>query len=355
MFFLNRYGVRSDASAAPRCAVATPLRRRAGVRTRGDRAPRLQRATKTTLSFLALFLCVALSASAAEPVWNAFAGRESVLVRGLPGVAAGAAVWFSVTKDQRVVNSGTVRADAQGALALPVRLPEMKPGVALALEVTLRLGDDHGRPLRAGTLWAFAERPFEPGHNPVAPRKILLYDPDEKTAAAFRAIDLPFEAVARLDALAGSTNAMIIVAEGLSLDAERGLWQVLSDAVARGNRVLLLAPRDGRLQPPATWRKLVAGDAQEVLRHGSVAGLPYKLDLASWPPDGRAVSTRFRLVGYRDEAVFDVTPDAGSVAVGWDDATSGGCFRACGLGIIAKWNETPAARWLLVEMLERGE
>ena len=88
-----------------------------------------------------------------------------------------------------------------------------------------------------------------------------------------------------------------------------------------------------------------------MLRRGTVAGLPYKLDLTDWPPDGRPAASRFRLAGFRDEAVFDVTPDAGSAAIGWDDAASGGRFRACGLGIVAKWNETPAARWLLVEML----
>ena len=296
---------------------------------------------------------------AADAVWNALAGRESVLVRGLPAAAAGETVWFSVSKGGRTINSGTVKVAADGALSLPVSLPEMKPGVALALEVTLRRGGDQGPALRAGTLWAFAERPFEPGHDPVAPRRLLVYDPGEKTAAAFRAIELPFETVSRLDDLANRTNAVIVVAEGLSLDSERGLWQVLAGAVARGNDVLLLAPRDGRLQPPATWRRLVAGDAQDVLRHGTVAGLPYKLDLIDWPPDSRAATARFRLAGFRGDAVFDVTPDAGSTAVGWDDAASGGRLRACGLGIVAKWNETPAARWLLVEMLssfaEKGD
>ena len=294
---------------------------------------------------------LAVGHSAADPVWNAFAGRENVLIRGSPATVAGETVWFYVGKEHRTIDSGTVKVAADGTLALPVRLPDMKPGIALALEVTLRRGGDQGPALRAGTLWAFAERPFEPGHDPVAPRRLLVYDPGEKTAAALRTIDLPFEAVVRLDDLAGRTNSVIVVGEGLSLDAERGLWQVLTDAVAHGNHVLLLAPKDGRLQPPAAWRKLVAGGAQDVLRHGTVAGLPYKLDLADWPPDGKAVTTHFRLAGFRDDAVFDVTPEAGSVAIGWDDEKSGGRFRACGLPVIAKWNETPAARWLLVEML----
>ena len=80
----------------------------------------------------------------------------------------------------------------------------------------------------------------------------------------------------------------------------------------------------------------------------------YKLDLTNWPPDGKAAATRFQLSAYRGEAVFNVTPDAGCIALGWD-APAGGSFRACGLGIIANWNETPAARWLLVEMIGKGD
>ena len=293
-----------------------------------------------------------LVATAAEPAWNAFGGQENLRVRGVAGVVAGADVWFSVAKDHRRISSGTIKAEADG-LKLPVRIPEMKPGVALALELTLRAGSEQGPVLRSGPLWAFAERPLEANHNPAAPRSILLYDPEGTTEPALRGIELPFETITKLDVLSDRTNAVIVVGEGVSLDGERGLWQTLMDAVAHGNHVLLLAPKDGQLHLPPAWENLMVGDAQKVLRHGTVAKLPYKLDLTNWPPDGKAAATRFQLAAFRDEAVFNVTPDAGTVAMGFDTAT-GGRFRACGLGIIAKWNETPAARWLLVEMLEEG-
>jgi hypothetical protein len=308
-----------------------------------------QRACRTAVFALSILVLVT-TALAADPVWNAFAGQENLRLRGVSGVAAGADVWFSVTRDQRKISSGTIKAEADASLNLPVRIPEMKSGVALALNLTLRAGGAQGPVLRSGTLWAFAERPFEANANPAAPRKILLYDPEGKTEPVLRSIELPFETVTKLDALADRTNAVIVVGEGVSLEGERGLGQTLMDAVARGNHVLLLAPKDGQLHPPATWKNLMAGDAQEVLRHGTISGLPYKLDLASWPPDGRAVLTRFQLAGFHDDAVFNVSADAGSVAIGWDTA-SGGRFRACGLAIIAKWSETPAARWLLAEML----
>ena len=288
---------------------------------------------------------------AADAVVNAFAGRETLMVRHLPGPNPGEEVWFRVARDHRTLASGTVRAGADGFVTLPVALPEMKPGVALPLEVTLRAGSEQGRPLQSGgTLWALSEQPLPPGRNPATPRQIWLYDPAGRTAAAFGSINLPFETATRLDALAVVTNATLVVGEGLSLEAERGLWETLLTAVAHGNRVLLLAPADGRLGPPADWMELAAGPADTLLRAPPRGGPAYKLDLQAWPPTG-AARIRFRLAGIRDQAVFDAGPDAGCEAVRWTDAASGGSFTACGLGIIASWETAPAARWLLVELL----
>lgn len=301
---------------------------------------------------LAALVSIRCNVIAAEPFGNAFAGRETVVVRDIPGLNRDEAVWFRVARDHRTLASGTVRVGDGGSVTLPVALPEMKPGVALPLEVTLRAGSEQGRPLRGdGTLWALSEQPLTPGRNPAAPREIWLYDPDGKTDAAFRTIALPFSTATRLEPLAAVTNATLVVGEGLSLDAEHDLWETLMTAVARGNRVLLLAPVEGRLRPPDTWTQLTAGPADKLLRAPPRGGAVYKLDLTRWPPEG-AAPVRFRLAGVRDQAVFDVDPAAGCEAVKWIDAASGGSFTACGLGIVACWETAPAARWLLVEMLE---
>ena len=288
-----------------------------------------------------------------EPVWNAFAGRETLVVGGInERLPPGERVWFRVAKERRTVASGTVGGVSNGRVEVPIRLPEMKPGVALPFEVELRAGSEQGRVLRNGTMWAFSEQPFDPARRLTAPRTLLLYDPDGHTAAALRSIGLSCDTLERPALLEGVTNAVIVVGEGLSLESERGLADLLDSAVTRGNRVLMLAPHDGQFKPPATWRVLLAGNVEEVLRKPAAVPAPYKLDLSGWPPDGRAAQVRFRLAAERDAAVFTVTPEAGCEAVGWDDAASGGRFRACGLGIVAKWNETPAARWLLVELVE---
>lgn len=288
---------------------------------------------------------------AADAVVNALAGRDALVVRQSPGSPPGEEVWFRVARNHRILASGTVRAGDGGLVTLPVTLPEIKPGVALPLEITLRAGSEQGRTLHSGgTLWALAEQPLPPGRNPAAPREIRLYDPADQTAAAFRSINLPFETATRLDALATMTNTTLVVGEGVSLEAERGLWETLMAAVTHGNRVLLLAPADGRLRLPADWMLLMAGPADKLLRAPPRGGAAYKLDLQAWPPAG-AVRIRFRLAGVRDQAVFDAGPDAGCEAVRWTDAASGGSFTACGLGIIASWDTAPAARWLLVELL----
>jgi hypothetical protein len=148
---------------------------------------------------------------------------------------------------------------------------------------------------------------------------------------------------------------MIIVGEGVALERERGLAQALSEAVARGNDVLLLAPQSGLVSPPAAWGTLRVGGVQDVLRRGTIGNQRYKLDLGEGAARGTASDVLFQMVARREEVAFQVSATAGSAAIGWDDPVSGGRFRACGVALIAGWKDTPAARWLLVEMLLAGK
>jgi hypothetical protein len=290
-------------------------------------------------------------AASAEPVWNAFAGSDTVQVCGLPErVKEGTPVWFRVAKGHRTIATGTARAGSGGRVKLPAPLPDMKAGVALPLEAELREGSEEGGSLRAGTLWAFSEQPFAAGP-PRMRRPLILYDPEGKTEEAFRSIGLSCETIPRAALLDEPAQAVVVIGEGVSLKGERGLFERLAAAVARGSRVLLLAPADGQLTPPAAWRTLRAGCAEDVLREPAPAA--YKLDLGGWPPEGRAAHKRFHLEASRGEAVFAVTGEAGCEAVGWDDGVSGGRFRACGLEVVKNWQEAPAARWLLAELVTR--
>jgi len=302
------------------------------------------------------FVCILPQAegNTVFPVWNAFAGQETLVIRETKDrVPSGESIWFRVAKGTRTMASGSARSGQDGRLELPVRLPNMKPGVALPFEVELRAGSDKGRLLRSGTLWVFSEQPFDPEFTRAGSRALLLYDPEGHTRDALRSISIAFENIEKPGSLDAVTNSVIVVGESVSLESERGLSELLCLAVTRGNRVLLLAPRAGQLKLPSAWRILLAGNAQDVLRTAGVKTAPYKLNLNEWPPDGRVVQMRFRLTADHDDPVFAMTPDTGCEAIGWDDVASGGRLRACGLGIAAKWHETPAARWLLAEMVER--
>ena len=242
-------------------------------------------------------------------------------------------------------------AAADGHVTLPVALPEMKHGVALALDLSLRLGSDQGAPILANTpVWLFSEYPYPEGHNPVAPRQIHLYDPAGTTAAAFESINLPFKTISHLRAFEDLRRVPIVIAEGLDLYAEHGLWEALAAAAARGCDLLLLAPSAGALAPPPGWDYLAAGTTQRILRRTPGKERRYRLDLAACPA-GAPHGTRFQFDASDGVAALIITPREGAEAVVWELPAAGGRLRLCGNAIIARWQATPAARWLLVELL----
>lgn len=296
----------------------------------------------------ALALCVLGVRGSAEPV-AAFGETDGIFVPGIAGVAADTTVWFRVTKEGRTLASGSAAVAAGKSLRLPVSLPELKPGVVLPFELTLRRDAEAGEPLFDGHLWVFSRQPVAPGHNPVAPRTLRLYDPEGRTDAAFQELDLAFESVPRLDLVTELRDSVLVVGEGLSLEAERGLLDTMVEAVRNGNEVLLLAPVEGTLRLPA-WHRLVAGTLNDVFPRPQPPAGARAPNPALLVP--RESGTLFRLVGLRDDVGFEVVREDGAQAVGWDDALSGGRFRACGLPIVEHWKTSPAARWLLVELLD---
>jgi hypothetical protein len=309
--------------------------------------------TSTALKFRRALLAFGLAAAAlgAAPAPTFFAGRESLLLQEIPGIAAGQQVWFSVARAGRTLASGSVTGADDGHVVLPVALPEMKPGVALALDLTLRLGSDQGAPILANTpAWLFSEYPYPEGHNPVAPRQIHLYDPAETTAAAFESIRLPFKTISHLHAFEELSHVPIVIAEGLDLSAERGLWEALTSAAARGCDLLLLAPSAGTLAPPPGWDYLAAGTTQRILRRTPGKERRYRLDLDACParaPHG----TRFQFDASEGVAVLATASREGAEAVVWELPAPGGRLRLCGNAIVSRWQATPAARWLLAELL----
>jgi hypothetical protein len=327
---------------------------------RCEMAIRLQRyiALSGRLVFVLLGVLMILQVSAgpgsAPADCNVFAGRdERVVVKGLEGLPAGEMqVSYSISKESRTIARGTARVESDGSVALSVRLPELKPGVAMRFDLELRAGSDQGQRVKQGTLWTFSELPLVTGYKPTGERQLMLYDPAGDTEKAFQSIGLAYESANRLEAVADATNAVIIVGEGVSLEKERALGDVMTAAVMRGNRVLLLAPTEGVIRPPAgaPWR-LVAGAASAVLGGARKAGAP-SLDLGAFPPAKPLNRAFFRFNSETEGTTVTVSPDSGEQAVGWDYVQRPGRFRACGLGVVENWDKTPAMRWFLIDMVE---
>lgn len=327
-----------------RCEIAIPLQRCRALSGR------------MVLVLLVFFMILQVSAGpgSAPAECNLFAGRdERVVVKGLEGLPSGETqVSYSISKETRTITRGTARVASDNSVALSVRLPELKPGVAMRFDLELRAGSDQGRRVKEGTLWAFSEQPLAPGYKPTGERQLMLYDPAGDTEKAFQSIGLVYTSAGRLEALAEATNAVIVVGEGVSLEKERALGDVMTAAVVRGNRVLLLAPAEGVIRPPAgaPWR-LVAGAAAAVLGGARKAGAP-SLDLEAYPPDKPLNKVFFRFNSETEGTTVTVSPDSGEQAVGWDYVQRPGRFRACGLGVVENWDKTPAMRWFLIEMVE---
>lgn len=299
---------------------------------------------KVVLAFSLVFIC--FNALAGMGVHNVFAGRESILLQSVDGVAERDKLTFRVTKEHRTLAAGPVLAGKDGRVELPVVLPGMKPGVAMKLELTLsKDGDNALVSLASGKVWAFAEQPFATGENPAVMKKIYLYDPENKTAEAFESIKLRVDRIDDFNALESVTNAWVVFHEGFSLESVRGIDEVLLGLVRRGNSVLLLAPSEGNVPLWNEVEECWYGTAEGLHKQTKIEGTDYDLDLSSMQ------GSHFRLVGLRDEAVVQVDAGKGYEAVILRDLKNDGKIVFCGLNLISNWEKTPAARWLLAEIL----
>ena len=294
--------------------------------------------TKSGSSFLASALQIllfVLTASAQKvaissdwsPYANVFADAKEITVQTTH--KEGDPISFTVSFEHRTLVVGTTRADANGIVRLPVELPGMKPGVALPVELTLsRLDKTHFERKKA---WAFSR---DPAINPA--KKIMLFDTGDKTADALESLSIPFTR-GNTDLLATpDTNTLVIVGENFS---EHGTLDAIMQAAVLGVDVLILAPEKNFTLPlPSEPKNFHLGSAQDILRNPKAV---YKLIL---PKGG------LRLAAQDDEVVLRTDEKTTAQAAQWT-FTNGGRVRVCGAPLILNWETTPAARWLLAEML----
>jgi hypothetical protein len=324
-------------------------------------------------------LVLAALVAAAEPLvvepasarTNMFAGRGVVfgtIVRGGDAVD-GKLVW-ALTVASRALASGAVavRHAAADTTVAPVTIevPAVREGVVVDATLTIALVDAAGT--RLGTcsrpVRIFPDDPFADRKAWLASRRITLVDPSGRTEEVFRAAAVPFTLVPADGDVAAVGAALVVVGEGTSWVEHPGLPRALARLAARGVNVLCLAPLDGSMPLPGTADEPGACVAKSVsLRRADViAECDARLDAVDWhglPDQGDAVVSRLSVAA--DGAA--VIARAGDRPIGWpwleatlaptDTDVPAGTMIVCGLGIVAHWDETPAARYLFAALLDR--
>lgn len=251
----------------------------------------------------------------------------------------GEPVSFRIAHGPRTLAAGSARVEAGCLLRLEMTLPEMKPGVALPVEVTFSRRDfTQAETCKA---WVFSKIP-----PPVKPkRKVYLVDDiDGKTAEWLDTLSVEFETVRNTETIATLTNAFIIVGEEAGNDV--AVWKAVLHAAERGADVLRLAPEEkSMIVLPHDLQQFSIDSEKDILRDTSA---PYYLSVLDLGYGG------LRLIAHDGEVALRMDCHASAQAAQWR-YYSGGRVRVCGIPLCVTWERTPSIRWLLAEMIMTGE
>ena len=293
--------------------------------------------------------------------WSAMFGGEEVK-RGY--VVAGQAplegriVW-SYSAQRRTIARGELSANVGPhgpiTIEIPLRLPEVREGIAYDTELRLQLVDDrqnvaaeHNRVIRLFPRDAFADR-----REWLDRLKIVLYDPTEKTEKTFDEADVPYAYMRSLTALKATSEGMVVIGEGVSWTDYPALPEALVELAAGGRSVLCLAPADGYLVFPGVEQGQPKPGRVSLRRNDVIGELDKRLDADAWPPRGEMVAAAVQPTSRSGRVVLAVTdsPEAWP----WLEVAypGGGRLIVCGFGLIDHWQAGPTPRYLLVRVFER--
>jgi len=310
----------------------------------------------------------ALEVAPADARTNYFAGRAAdcgTVIRGGAAVE-GSLAWVLAVGSRSLANGAVaVRHPGRGATnaMVTVPVPAGREGVVAEATLTTVLADAAGNRLGMATrpVRIFPADPFFDRRRWLEGLRIAIVDPDGGTEKVLTAAGVPL-LLARADAdIAALRPQVVIVGEGLAWDEHPRLAPDLVGLCGRGTNVLCLAPASGAFPLPGAADTVGDGVADRLaLRQADVVGdLDGRLDWRDWSARGSTVVSRLAIVADREAVVAR----AGVTPRGWPwlearfaDRESGrpaGTFVVCGLGIVAHWEETPAARYLFATLLAR--
>lgn len=318
---------------------------------------------------LALVLMLVVDPAMAEPTnqhiaWQSertawFSGRTGqIAVELLDRPANAAEVVWSVKLADRVVarHREPIAAD-EDLLTWTVEFAALKPGVTMSGEVSAELVDSEGKTLgepltRSITL--FSPEVFAGKKQWLKSLEIALFDPSRATLDVLEPSDVPLTFIRSTAALAGIESGVIIIGEGTSWKTQPTLPTRMLELAASGRTVLCMAPLEGRLPLPEPAGE--AGPTRLTWRDGGfVSELDKRLNTQTWPADATAFASRLRLAW--DDGPVATVDAAGDIGWPWLEIeySNGGRLIITGARITGAWEQTPAARYILLKLLERAD
>jgi hypothetical protein len=266
-------------------------------------------------------------------------------------------ITWELTLASAVADRGQFLADAAKAghpLDLPVRIPPLRDGVTgqATLRVQATAGGQSARLVHP--VWILTADPWSGLRTALAETALRVLETGEALSAKLNGAGLKATALRNTVAIAALTNGLVLVAEDVSLRAQRGLGEALVRAAAGGARVIVFAPADGTL--PLPGHEALNGLPRPALRLAGAAALQQldkRLDAVVWPGQASAVTASCYLSAERRKPEAEWA--AGTDGWAWLDldfrAGGGGRLLAVGWAPIQAWERGPAPRYVLAALL----
>lgn len=267
--------------------------------------------------------------------------------------------------DQRTLARGEVEIGRNdgGTAEVRLRIPKVRDGVIFRTDLTIAFVP-RGQEAEAATLakafWLFPDDPFVDQRETLKERKLLLFDPEGRTAKLFRKIELPHRLIRHAAVLEDrDEHSFVIVGEGTSLIRNRGLAERLLRFAAAGGTVLMLAPSEGVI--PLPGESLAKDDGNAVRpgelrfrQHHVIRELDKRLDSTAWPGINGLPGSKLGLRTRLGRIEMEVSKDGDWPWLSIQYPETNGKFVFCGLSLVEHWDNGPTPRYLLDRVLTPG-
>lgn len=247
----------------------------------------------------------------------------------------------------------SLRPDKPADVEVRYTLPPVKEGVIFPLLLQLTVGvpkDEKPHGEYQEPLYLFAQNPFLDRKKWLESLKLHLFDPEEATAKALDALEVPYTRITNLETLTDMDQGLVIVAEGTNWNNYGDLGKSLLAAAVRGVTVVALPPAAGKL--PASFLSDPAAARILLRRRDVIRELDKRFSLA-WSVD-RAVETSDLIFQFENGEMMAGAAEPGK-GWPWIDVQfrkPNARFIWCGFGLLASWKESPTPRYFLARLLE---